>query len=371
MYIYQRSKWPNFTWDERRVAALLVELKFQQGKLLGKMEHLGFDLQNQASLDTLTSEVIKSSEIEGEHLDGEQVRSSIARHLGLEVAGALPVDRHVDGIVEMLLDATQNFNQSLTVKRLKHWHAALFPAGMSGMMLIMPGEWRSDAQGPMQVVSGSYGKPKVHFQAPSAECLEGEMLRFINWFNEKPTYDYFIKSAIAHLWFVTLHPFEDGNGRMARAISDMALARADNQSNRFYSMSVQIRKERKEYYEQLECAQKGGLDITKWLLWFLNCLQRAIVNSDSVLEYVLNKTKFWEQHALKSFNERQVFMLNKLFDGFKGNLTTSKWAKLTKCSQDTATRDIKKLCELDILEKASSSGRSTHYLLKDFPIRSL
>lgn len=369
MYIYQNPHWPNFTWDSEKVNLALQPVIFQHGRLLGKMEGLGFDLQEEALLKTLTNEVIKTSEIEGEELNPEEVRSSIARHLGMDIAGLLPVDRHVDGIVEMLLDATRNYNKPLTVQRLCHWHAALFPTGMSGMMLVNPGLWRTDNEGPMQVVSGSYGRQKVHFQAPPAKQLPREIMAFLRWFN-KPTENVnpLVKSAIAHLWFVTLHPFDDGNGRISRAIADMVLAQSENQPNRYYSMSTQIRKDRKIYYEELEHAQKSTMDITRWLLWFLQCLHKAIVQSESLLETVLSKAKFWEQHSKKTLNKRQICMLNILFDGFRGNLTSSKWAKMMKCSQDTATRDINNLIEQNILIKSPSGGRSTHFLLKDFLI---
>ncbi len=278
----------------------------------------------------------------------------------------------MDGIVEMLLDATRNYAKKLTANRLCHWHAALFPSGMSGMMLVNSGVWRSDSGGPMQVVSGSYGRERVHFQAPPATQLPQEIKQFLQWFNQsKTTIDPLIKAAIAHLWFVTLHPFDDGNGRISRAITDMCLARAENQANRFYSMSTQIRKQRKSYYDILEQTQKGSLDIGPWLHWFLNCLQQAIIASDSLLKNVLNKAKFWEQHANKSLNQRQTNMLNLLFDGFKGNLTSSKWAKMLHCSQDTASRDINELIALGILMKSAQGGRSTDYLLKDFPINSV
>ncbi len=369
MYIYQRSKWPEFTWDNATINHILPPLKFEQGRLIGRMESLGFDQQQKATLETLTNEIIKSSEIEGETLDPEEVRSSIARHLGIDIAGLLPSDRHVDGIVEVLLDATRNFQQALTMQRLCGWHALLFPSSISGLMIINPGILRNDSGGPMQVVSGSYGREKVHFQAPAAQLLPKQIKQFLQWFNKAiPNLDPLIKAAIAHLWFVTLHPFDDGNGRLARAITDMALASADNLANRFYSMSRQIRKDRKAYYEILERTQKGQLDITPWLQWFLQCLQQAILQSETILKNVLNKTKFWEQHSTKSLNKRQTQMLNTLFDGFKGKLTSSKWAKMMNCSQDSANRDINNLIELDILIKSPEGGRSTSYLLKDYPI---
>lgn len=369
MYIYNRQNWPDFTWDEPTVNQVLLDVKFVQGRLLGRMEALGFEAQEQAFLATLTSEVVKSSEIEGEKLNPEEVRFSIARHLGLDVGGLLPAGRHIDGIVEMLLDATSHYDVVLSEQRLLRWHAALFPSSLSGLMLVNPGVWRNDSGGPMQVVSGHYGRERVHFRAPSADVLREEIALFIKWFNKNQRdLDPIVKAAIAHLWFVTLHPFDDGNGRISRAIADMALAKAENISNRFYSMSTQIRKDRKSYYHILELTQKGSLDITQWLLWFCNCLRQAIKASDQILNVVLNKAKFWEQHANKRLNIRQTQMLNMLFDGIKGKLTSTRWAKITKCSQDTATRDINSLIALDILIKSPQGGRSTCYLLKDYPI---
>lgn len=369
MYIYQNADWPNFTWKNDALVHTLAAVKFEQGRLLGKMGTLGFKLQKNALLETLTIETIKTCEIEGEQLNSEEVRSSIARHLGINIGGLLPSNRHVDGIVEMLLDATQNYEQPLTEKRICHWHAALFPTGMSGLMLVNPGVWRTDHDGPMQVVSGNYGKEKIHFQAPPAEQLPREMQQFLQWFNfVDNSIDPVIKAALAHLWFVTIHPFDDGNGRIARAIADMALARAEQSANRFYSMSRQIRKQRKEYYEILERTQKNHLDVSPWLVWFLQCLHDAILQSESTLENILNKAKFWESHAEQILNRRQIHMLNNCFDGLKGKLSSSKWAKMMNCSQDTAQRDLNDLISKGILIKSADGGRSTSYLLKDFPI---
>lgn len=372
MYIYQHSKWPEFTWDHNKVNHALAATAFQQGRLLGKMGQTGFSIQEKALLEIFTNEVIKTSEIEGEKLDNDEVRSSIARHLGIDYAGILPADRHVDGIVEMLLDATRHYHKPLTEKRLCHWHATLFPSSLSGMMLINPGVLRNDSDGPMQVLSGHYGREKVHFQAPSAKNLPKEIQQFITWFNtQQPSLNPLIKAAITHLWFVTLHPFDDGNGRISRALTDMALAKAEDQAERFYSMSTQIRKQRKSYYQILENTQKGSLDITDWILWFLDCLQKAIMSSELILKNILNKAKFWEQHSGKSFNKRQIDMLNILFDGLKGKLTTSNWAKMMKCSQDTAHRDMQNLIASGILIKGAAGGRSTAYILKDYPINFL
>jgi Fic family protein len=386
-YIHQLDSWPKFIWDHGKIAALLGSVRNRQGRLMGRMDALGFDLRAEAMLQTLTLDVIKSSEIEGEILDAQQVRSSIARRLGLDIAGLVSSDRHVDGVVEMMLDATQNFNKTLTQDRLFGWHASLFPAGYRGMHKIVTGAWRDDSHGSMQVVSGPAGREKVHFEAPEAARLDKEMKDFLNGFNGSTLLtmnhaieiDPVLKAGIAHLWFVTLHPFEDGNGRIARAITDMQLARADGSAQCFYSMSAQIRKERKAYYDVLETTQKNthgksagsgsarpiGIDITAWLEWFLTCLDRALDSTETTLADVFRKARFWELHPAESLNERQRMMIHKLFEGFEGKLTSSKWAQITKCSQDTALRDILELVEKGILAKDSAGGRSTGYLLKD------
>lgn len=364
MYIHQLSEWPHFTWDREALAKLLTGIRYRQGRLLGRMEGMGFNLQTEATLQTLTLDVLKSSEIEGEILNPDQVRSSIARRLGMDIAGLIPADRNVEGVVEMMLDATQHYKEPLTDDRLFGWHAALFPTGRSGMFKIVVGAWRNNSQrDPMQVVSGPIGRETIHFQAPEAEQLDDEMKKFIYWFNTDNDNDSVIKAAIAHLWFVTIHPFSDGNGRVARAIADMQLARADQSSQRFYSMSAQIKLERNNYYDILEKTQKGTLDITEWLTWFLNCLDRALSATDETLAKVIQKAKFWENPQLPLINDRQKKMLNLLIDGFEGKLTSSKWAKITKCSQDTAARDIQDLIEKGILLKEPAGGRSTSYVL--------
>jgi len=341
MYIYQTKDWPNFTWDNDKLLSLLANVRHLQGRLLGRMESLGFTLKEEAVLSTLTLDVLKSTEIEGELLNKDQVRSSIARKLGLEVSGLVDSPRNVDGVVEMMLDATQNYMQPITTERLFGWHAALFPTGYSGMYKIEVGKYRS---GDIQVVSGAMGKEKVHYEAPKADQVYPEMNRFLEWFNNTQSdIDSVLKAAIAHFWFVTIHPFDDGNGRIARAITDLQLSRSDGSPQRFYSMSNQILVERKKYYEVLEITQQGTTDITEWLVWFLSCLENALVNSSDVLDSVLGKARFWERHIQTSFNDRQRLMLNKLLDGFEGKLTTSKWSKITKCSQDTAIRDIQDL----------------------------
>ena len=365
VYIYQLAAWPSFQWDADRLNSLLTGIRHQQGKLLGNMERIGFGLQAEATLENLTLDVLKSSEIEGELLDAAQVRSSIAKRLGIEMAGMVNADRHVEGIVEMMLDATQQFEQPLTEERLLGWHAALFPAGRSGMHKIIVGAWRDNPlHDQMQVVSGAIGKEKVHYEAPAAALLPDEMKKFLDWFNSITAIDPVIKAAIAHLWFVTIHPFDDGNGRIARAIADMLLAQADKTAQRFYSMSAQIRKERNAYYDILEQTQKGNLDITEWLHWFLECLGRALAASDEILAAVLQKAAFWKQHEKTILNNRQVLLLNKLLDGFDGKLTSSKWAKISKCSQDTALRDIQDLIEKKVFIKEDAGGRSSHYLLR-------
>ena len=344
----------------------MAEIRGRQGRLLGRMEALGFKLKAEANLQTLILDVLKSSEIEGELLDAGQVRSSIARRLGMDIAGLVASDRHVDGVVEMLLDATQQNQLPLTDERLFGWHAALFPTGRSSMHKITVAAWRDNKKNdPMQVVSGAMGKEKVHFEAPDAERLAEEMRHFISWFNEDKQMDPVIKAAIAHLWFVTIHPFDDGNGRMARAIADMQLSRADESAQRFYSMSAQIRKERTAYYDILESTQKGSMDITRWLSWFLQCMDRALDSSSETLAAVLKKARFWEKHAGTILNQRQQLMLNKLLDGFEGKLNTSKWAKITKTSPDTALRDIQDLMKKGILVKEEGGGRSTGYGLED------
>lgn len=363
-FIHQQDDWPNFQWDSDKIVSLLSEARNLQGRLLGKMESLGFDLRNEALLDTLTMDVLKSSEIEGEFLNPDQVRSSIARKLGMEISGSVESDRDVDGVVEMMLDATQNCFKPLTADRLFDWHAALFPTARSGMYKITVADWRKDSTGPMQVVSGAMGMEKVHFQAPDSSLVEEEMKLFLDWFNNNVKTDLVLKAATAHLWFITIHPFEDGNGRIARALTDMLLAQSDKSNQRFYSMSAQIRIQRKEYYEMLENTQKGNLDITEWIKWFLNCLINSLKSTDSVLVRVLFKADFWTKHSKILINERQNKLLNKLLDGFDGKLTSSKWAKIAKCSKDTAIRDINDLIDKDILQKESAGGRSTNYELK-------
>lgn len=362
-YIHQRDDWPDFRWNDAQLAAKLASVRHRQGRLIGRMEAIGFSLREEAVLQTLTEDVIQSSEIEGEHLDREQVRSSIARRLGMDVAGLVPSDRNVEGVVEMMLDATQRYAEPLTDDRLFGWHAALFPTGRSGMTRIAVGQWRDDAGGPMQVVSGPIGRERVHYEAPSAHRLDGEMARFLAWFEGENATDPVLKAAIAHLWFVTIHPFDDGNGRIARAIADMALARSEGSAQRFYSMSAQIRAERGDYYDILESTQKGDLDITPWLAWFLDCLDRAFDGTERILASVFRKASFWETHAATAMNDRQRAMVNRLLAGFEGNLTTSKWAKIAKCSQDTALRDIEELVRHGVLAKGEGGGRSTNYLL--------
>lgn len=363
MYIHEQGDWPRFRWDQAALAEILAATRHRQGRLIGKMEALGFRPREETFLLALTQDVLKSSEIEGEFLDGDQVRSSLARRLGIDIGALTPADRGVEGVVEMMLDATQKYEAPLTAERLFGWHAALFPTGRSGMRRIVTGAWRDDATGPMQVVSGPIGKEWVHFQAPAAERLPEEMARFFDWFNGPDEADPVLRAAQAHLWFVTIHPFDDGNGRIARAIADLALARSEQSPKRFYSMSAQIRLERKAYYAILERTQKGTLDVTPWMVWFLGCLDRAVGTAEAALERVLWKARFWQTHADAPLNPRQRKVLNRLLDDFEGALTSSKWAKLGKCSQDTAQRDIAHLIDLGVLAKAPAGGRSTRYTL--------
>lgn len=362
-YIHELDGWPRFEWNSRDLAEQLAAVRHRQGRLFGRMEALGFELRAEAVLQTLTEDVVKSSAIEGEILDKAQVRSSIARRLGVNIGALAPVDRDVEGMVEMTLDAVQSYQAPLTDERLFAWHAALFPTGRSGMTKIIVGAWRDEASGPMQVVSGPIGREKVHYEAPMAARLEGEMAAFVAWFNGPAPLDPVLKAAVAHLWFVTIHPFEDGNGRLARAIADMMLARSEASPQRFYSMSAQIRLERKDYYAILEQTQKGDLDITAWLRWFLACLDRALDGAEEILVGVLRKAHFWEAMTGQPLNERQRKVVNRLLDGFEGRLTSSKWAVLTKVSPDTALRDINDLVGRGVLVKDEAGGRSTSYSL--------
>jgi len=363
-YIYQNINWPNFVWNKEIILPHLANARNLQGRVLGKMELAGFSLRKEASLTTLTSDVLKSTKIEGILLDKEEVRSSIARKLGMDVQGLKSSDRDVDGIVEVMIDATQNYTKKLTKERLFSWNAALFPIGRSGMYKITVANFRKDKTGPMQVVSGLMGKERVHFRAPASKQLNKEVTDFLKWFNSSNEDDAIIKSAISHFWFITIHPFDDGNGRIARAIADIQLSISDKTSQRFYSMSSQIEKQKKSYYSILEESQKGNLDITAWILWYCNCLEKALINTEESLQNVFQKAKFWELHAQTTLNKRQVFMINKLLDNFFGKLSSSKWAKMTKCSRDTALRDILYLIENDILEKENRGGRSTTYKIK-------
>lgn len=364
-YIHQLDQWPAFTWDNEAISERLAAVARRQGRLIGRMEALGFALREEAVLRTLTQDVIKSSEIEGEVLDSDQVRSSIARRLGMDIGALMPADRNVEGVVEMILDATQNYDEPLTEKRLFGWHAALFPTGYSGLHKIIVGGWRDDRNGPMQVVSGPIGREKIHFEALAAPDVPDAIIAFLTWFNDRPAIDPVLVAAISHLWFLTIHPFEDGNGRAARAIADMALARSEGSRQRFYSMSAQIRLERTAYYDRLERTQSGDLDITGWISWFLACLDRAFDGAEHTLAAVLLKAEYWETHAAQSINERQRRIVNALLDGFEGKLTSTKYAKITQSSQDTASRDINDLMGKGMLVKNAAGGRSTSYSLPE------
>lgn len=364
-YIYENKSWPQFDFATDELINLLAEVRNLQGRLLGSITTLGFDLQQEALLRTITSEIVKNSEIEGELLNSDEVRSSVARKLGIHLENSVEPGRDVEGVVEIMLDATQNYNSDLTEERLFGWHAALFPTGYSSMYKITVADYRKDDKGPMQVVSGPLGRERVHYEAPESKQVPKYMKDFLQWFNSKNENDGVLNAGIAHLWFVTIHPFDDGNGRLCRAITEMELAKSDGSSKRFYSMSAQILKKRKEYYSILEKTQRGDLNITLWLSWFLNCLKDAILSSEQMLHDVLQKAKFWNLHKNTVLNERQIKMINKLFDSFEGKLTTSKWAKICKCSSDTALRDIKDLETKQILHKDEAGGRSTSYLLTE------
>lgn len=365
-YIHELPDWPTTRWDAGRLAAPLAAARHVQGRLVGQMEALGFRIREEAVLRTLTEDVLESSDIEGEKLDGDQVRSSVARRLGIDIGGLQAADRHVEGVVEMMLDATQHYDALLTRERLFGWHASLFPTGRSGMHRITVGAWRDDRTAPMQVVSGPVGRERVHFEAPAAARLDQEMERFLDWFNGDAAIEPVSKAALAHLWFVTIHPFDDGNGRMARAIADMALARSEGSPQRFYSMSAQIREERGAYYRILEQTQQATMDITAWMEWFIGCLTRAIEGAHTTLAGVIDRARRWETLRDVPLNDRQRLVINKMLEGFEGKLTTSKWAALTKSSQDTALRDIVQLVDRGILVKNHAGGRSTSYSLGTF-----
>jgi Fic family protein len=362
-YIYEHKDWTSFSWQDATINSLFGEVRNLQGKIIGQMSNIGFSTKEETSLTTLTMDVIKSSEIEGEKLDYDQVRSSIARRLGINVGGMVSANRNVEGVVEMMLDATQHYKKPLTEERLFGWHAALFPSGYSGMHKIEVGRYRS---GEMQIVSGAMGKEKVHYDAVPAERVKNEMTHFLNWFNEETKIDQVMKAAIAHFWFIIIHPFDDGNGRIARAITDLLLARADNSTERYYSMSSHIMIERKQYYAVLQKAQHKSGDITEWLSWFLQCLKNALIGTETTLHKILRKTEFWKINETTPINERQRLMLNKVLDGFDGKLKSSKWAKIAKCSTDTALRDINDLIEKGILRKELEGGRSVNYELIEF-----
>lgn len=366
-YIWQSNDWPNWHFDLAALAGPMAEVSRAQGILMGRLADVGMSLRNQASLAALTEDVIKTSEIEGEQLNIESVRSSIARRLGVDIGALAPVDRHVEGVVEMVLDATANGHAPVSRERLFGWHAALFPTGYSGLSKIKVGAWRDDASGPMQVVSGPIGRQKVHFEAPPADRLGAETSQFLNWLNSASNEPQLLKAGLGHLWFVTLHPFDDGNGRIARAIGDLLLARADGSPQRFYSLSAQIQRDRKAYYDILERAQKRSMDVTEWLAWFLDTLHRAVDQAQRTLDAVLAKAHFWQRFAGTPMNERQAKLLNKLLDGLEGKLTSSKWAVIAKCSPDTALRDINELLAHGALRKSAAGGRSTSYELNDPP----
>ena len=361
MYIWEQQEWPDLTWEDGRLLEPLAAARLKQGRLLGSMARLGFDLKLEAQLEALTEDVIKSSEIEGEVLDRDSVRSSIARRLGVPAAAIASADRRTEGVVEMMLDATENYEALLTPERLFGWQASLFPTGYSGMHKVKTGAWRDDSAGPMQVVSGPIGRQRVHYQAPPAPQLDGEMQAFLDWFNRRGEPEGLLRAGLAHLWFVTIHPFEDGNGRVARAIADQALAQSEDSGQRFYSVSSQIRKERSDYYDMLERSQKGALDVTDWLAWFLDCFSRALDGAEADCANVLRKADFWQRYAREPFDKRQKTVLNRFLGGFDGKLTAKKWAAIGKCSIPTAQRDINELVERGILRRNPGGSKNTSY----------
>jgi Fic family protein len=365
-YIYEYQDWTDFVWNDKAINSVFGEVKLLQGKIIGQMNSVGFSAKEEATLTALTLDVVKSSEIEGELLNYEHVRSSIARRLGINNAAMVTSSRHIEGVVEMMLDATQRYTLPLTEERLFGWHAALFPTGFSGPYAIEVGKYRT---GEMQIVSGGMGKEKIHYEAVKPQFVKTEMDKFLLWFNNNNQLDTVLKAAIAHFWFIIIHPFDDGNGRIGRAITDMLLAKAENSGERFYSMSSQILEERKRYYEVLQKVQHSDGDITEWLEWFLHCLKKAMLDTEKTTQRILLKAEFWKLHENKKINERQRTILNKLFDGFEGKLQSSKWAKITKVSTDTALRDIKDLIEKGILQETSEGGRNANYELKNFRIK--
>jgi len=364
LHIWQSPNWPLWHYDLTVLAGPLAEVSRGQGLLLGRLADSGLAARDQASLAALTEDVVKTSEIEGENLDVDSVRSSIAHRLGIDIGAIAAVDRSVDGVVDMVLDATRRYDVPLTSERLFGWHAALFPTGYSGLTRIRVGDWRNDTAGPMQVVSGPLQRRRVHFEAPPAAALNSDMARFLDWVNDETPEPPLLKAGLAHLYFVTLHPFDDGNGRIGRAIGDLLLARADGGPQRFYSLSAQIQRERRDYYEILERTQRGTMDVTGWLAWFLGTLHRAVDSAHHTLDAVLGKSRFWQRWAGTPMNERQVKLLNLLLGDFKGKLTSSKWGAIAKCSPDTALRDINELISLKVLRKARGGGRSTAYELE-------
>ena len=363
-YIHELPDWPRFHWRPDPIGDLLSAVRYRQGLLLGRMKALRFDLCRQSNLETMTRDVVATSEIEGETLDARQVRSAIARRVGMDIGSLAHLDRSVEGVVAMALDASGRFAEPLSTDRLFGWHASLFPTGSSGLTPTAAGAWRDDRMGPMQIVSGPIGRQRVHFQAPAASLVAGEMRAFIDWFNAPAEIDQVLRAGLAHLWFVTIHPFDDGNGRIARAVTDMALARSEDSPLRFYSMSSQIRLERASYYDVLERTQRGSMDVSEWMQWFLACLGRAIDGAETTLAGVLAKAEFWRRHADMALSDRQRLIINRLLDGIEGRLTSSRWARMARCSQDTALRDITHLVQSGLLERSDAGGRSTSYRLR-------
>lgn len=362
MYIHERENWTNFSWDTDKLSPILASVRHLQGRLLGRMESLGFDFIERATLESLILDVVDTSRIEGEFLNPELVRSSIARKLGIENADFVKTPRNIEGIVDVILDATQNFDKPLSETRILGWYNSLFQTGFSGYQQIDVAQYRS---GGMKVVSGNFGREKIHFEAPSANRVPKEMEQFLNWLDSEKSLDLVLKSIIAHFWFLTIHPFDDGNGRIARAILDMWLAKSDNSKIRFYSLLNQIFKEHKHYNNIIEETQKGTSDITQYLEWFLGCFERALLASEQNLEIILDKAHFWDRHKSTNINERQRLVINYLYDNYSkevGFLRTSNYAKLAKCSTDSALRDLQDLVSKEML-KAEDSGKKTNYVI--------
>lgn len=358
MYIHQTADWPHFIWDKEKIEAELIKVNKAAGFLEGRLSAIGFDVRQLAAVEALTHDIVASYEIENMVLDSGQVRSSVARRMGVRITGETEPSHYVEGVVEMMLDAVDNYRSPLTDERLFGWHNCLFPTGRSGMEVINVGRYRTDA---MNVESGAMGREKIHYHAPEPEMVPVEMERFLAWFNSDDTPEDYVKSAVAHFWFVSIHPFDDGNGRIGRAIADMALSQADNSTMRYFSISRQINKEKREYNNMLEHCQKGSCDITAWIHWYLGCMLRAISGAEDMLSSILDKAIFWQNHSQTTMNDRQKNALNIWLDGYEGKLTVKNWAKKANTSVDTAARDVKDLVDKGLLVPKSGKHRNVPY----------